>query len=189
MVSDWHWIVLLTLCLLHVSNGHWAAQCWNSMTRRHPHEGCQKAPRGTLTVGLGDSGIYRPVRRREWLLQIMWPPAGRWSGISGFGVKSHPSTRETDAPLNSLGHVTLRESGKADKTRPQRKPRYIRHILFPFSSLWLWFKVSNANSFIPSFSHYLHLCLHKSFVFISLLSLIKSSPVAAACNVTAFVGW
>lgn len=133
MVSDWHWIVFLTLCQLDVSNGHWAAQCWNSMTRRHPHEGCQKAPRGTLTVVLGDIGIYRPARRHEWLLQIMWPQAGRWSGISGFRVKSHPSTRETDAPLNSLGHVTLRGSGKADKTWPKRKPRYIRHILFAFA--------------------------------------------------------
>lgn len=92
-----------------------------------------ESTKGTLTVVLGDSGIYRPVRRREWLLQIMWPLAGQWSGISGFWVKSHPATRETDSPMNSLGHVTLRESGKADKTRPQRKPRYIRHILFPFA--------------------------------------------------------
>jgi len=122
-------MVLLTLSIACVK----AAQCWNGMTRRHPHEGCQKVPRGTLTVVLGDSGIYRPVRRSEWLLQIMWPLAGRWSGISGFRVKSHPATRETDASLNSLGHVTLRESGKADKTRPRRKLQYIRHILFPFA--------------------------------------------------------
>jgi len=177
-------MVLLTLSIACVK----AAQCWNGMTRRHPHEGCQKVPRGTLTVVLGDSGIYRPVRRSEWLLQIMWPLAGRWSGISGFRVKSHPATRETDASLNSLGHVTLRESGKADKTctAPAKAAVHPTHPL-SFCSLWLWFKLSKANSSIPSFSHYLHLCHHKPVVFISLLFLIKSSPVAATWSVTVFV--
>lgn len=97
----WHRIVLLRLFLLHMchKNGHWA-QCWNGMAWRYPYEGCQNAPEGALRVVLRDSSIYRPVRQREWLLEITWSPAWRWSGISGCRVKSHPMTRETDASLN-----------------------------------------------------------------------------------------
>lgn len=113
----------------------------SSGLKRHGSEASQwrlsENTAGILRNALERQTIYRPFRQRERSQRITWP------------LSRKQTERHTAQPL---GHVTLGESGKADKKRPQRKAHPLS-----LSSLWLRCKLSNINAIIPS------LPLHLSF--------------------------